>query len=1373
MRKFLLIYCLLITFSAQADIFSDLLACIMNPCSCGLSGSDKYHVEIWGKDKNGDPIVHTYDKGMWCPPYNKIEGREGCLKGAALPGHLETYYNYYCVEKAADSTFQNPRIRVRIQMCNVGCWTHTKTLSWAGECVVYEGPYLYPTTRLCARVAMPEYGVRGTADYQQADHGYSQYMGHRDVTDQVMNEEGDLIATSKLHDESGNILPDSNITRRPKVCVYLDYASWDLFAGRLDLLDIMPDSQPLHYNPGLSPMVQLIVAILKFGSEMWKMLPNLLLKFARAIPGIDVFGTVLDVIYFLINWEVSTVIWVLESVGKLNNSVAPDAVGCVEIPMGEIPPAYMDIATAIPLSLVVYPICPPGVSASSAKGGIKCAKSSAINDYLNNALRIGYNKYIPVCKNGEDPKNDDSCVTFYGQNISATVLHNTLTNDIIPRCDSFSPTGDKLCVKYKHPLECHASGDRKVLDCSAGFRVLYATKNGNQLSEPRYYYDTNPALEDCRASSAPTENLQCQTIYGVNVGEFQDVQLKFPDKETSYSVDELYSVGTMTTSGGHVDRFKVSLVRHDTLDPISGHNQSPSEICVYEIVSDSNSVNQGAGRLIGCASRAPQPTPIAYQCGTQTFPNSTERLPVSCQSTMHEPRIVVGLKTNSASTYGTVGVTRLSSSGSLVEEGSKINLAGSVFTAIGTDDLLTQAPFSGPSAYSTGVLFGSYKDDIYPLSTSSSGVETKNSNAVYLRGLAYKNKGYYGGATKVCLSDLQAKSCVNDKTRCVLARLAHSDYTDCKKFNKEIRQTYPGLKLCDASHKNCPVKETINGGKQIKITRCSDNTYCYTYDGVSKLSDEICVPSIKLSDREYPYQSLGIKLAQDQYYDMHKVDDDTSSVFSKVITAYDQQKAAYKSVEAAWLIRANIANTIAKLPPNQPLPEQLKVDVENADKALLASRNWPLSPVPASGTNKQYDAMLAEKAAEKAMQEQKVFVTDEVQKAYDDQYTAYLRQKDIVNAETYKVASDAQDKADKSIKAMNDKRTATLADNIKLPFNEALYGLRDKTAMEEGLCADVPQPGCAATGLSGFVQNGFSTWTSALYGQLSSGTCYMGFIPKFGDRKSLKRYCLYDHDTGKVAFEPAGDKLGCQVAPSCDAVAVGGKETGYASWSSALYDDFSTGKCRAAYTPINSTSMRRRCMVDTKTGLGVLEPVQGNIGCKYSPRACYVKFYVDPLNGVPEIRKLIAIQVDSKNDVYNNRVYNADYTTDGRRRVVFGTDQANKYNIANGIYELLVTIKVGSKDHLKELQLEAISFDDEVKFTLNDRDLWMSKNFYYLSQITDRGGSTPITDINIDMLPYIKDGGEPNNLKIKLGVAGSGRVYFSIISTLKCDEAQE
>ncbi len=92
-------------------------------------------------------------------------------------------------------------------------------------------------------------------------------------------------------------------------------------------------------------------------------------------------------------------------------------------------------------------------------------------------------------------------------------------------------------------------------------------------------------------------------------------------------------------------------------------------------------------------------------------------------------------------------------------------------------------------------------------------------------------------------------------------------------------------------------------------------------------------------------------------------------------------------------------------------------------------------------------------------------------------------------------------------------------------YDQNLYALRDKTAVEWGFCVPITQPTCSAITTPG-PNDGNATWPSTQIGKQAEGTCIAGYIP-INPTVPLKRYCLLYVDTKSWGFDKLESGVGC------------------------------------------------------------------------------------------------------------------------------------------------------------------------------------------------------------------------------------------------------
>lgn len=243
MIKKIILIILLVTINpitANAGWLEALGSCFSDFCNCG--DSNKHRDEIWNGLGN---VYRTVDRNRVCAPWNKDGGRDDntCLIKKGYPGVGIGYYENLCGEETPESTYMDPKIRVRGQQCNfVACWTTSNTLSWDGQCVTLASGYGIPLHRMCARVAIP---ANYQANFPQ-DPGYTikQHLNFEGVTVQ-----DDVILG--YDNQPVDLNP-------PKLCLYKDPAFLS-FKDGFDLMDLDPNKQSAHKTTELHPVIKVIL----------------------------------------------------------------------------------------------------------------------------------------------------------------------------------------------------------------------------------------------------------------------------------------------------------------------------------------------------------------------------------------------------------------------------------------------------------------------------------------------------------------------------------------------------------------------------------------------------------------------------------------------------------------------------------------------------------------------------------------------------------------------------------------------------------------------------------------------------------------------------------------------------------------------------------------------------------------------------------------------------------------------------------------------------------------------------------------------------------------------------------------------------------
>ncbi len=827
-KKIILIFLLSLPVTAQAGFWQALGACFTDPCNCGDPNPTRW--EQW----NGENI-NKGKRNRVCPPWNKTGGRHNntCLVKAPLPGIFIGYYENLCAEEAPESNYFEPKIRIRGQQCNfAACWTTNNVLAWDGECVTLASGYGIPLHRMCARIAIP-------ADYAEnfpQDPGYTPKVH--------LNFEGATVPDEPIIGYDGQILDFDP----PKLCAYYDPAFFS-FKDGFDLMDLDPYKQSYHKTDEVHPVIKVIIFFFEISSQTGASAFDMIGSLFGIMAGGDeggttffrVLGDLFNYLGFLIELIGQLIITLLEEIGQINRAVDSTIYGCVEIPMGPYPPPFCPIVANFFETAKTQKICEKasdGTPVPSTEGA-ECVVSTLTNNFVRNSVRISFENFVPLCKNGEDPLVTDKCVVLdnLGSFSSATGIHTmTAKTDIVPPCTN-APSG-ALCVKTKIPHECSVSAN----GCQDGFRLVYGINTGGIAVPQSYFYDD---INDC----PNTDNIHCQEIWGVNTSEFVDISLSFPTIQNVPDIAPLTTTASLKDKENRTTNFAASIVRVSSFDPILEITQEPTQICV----------SQG-DIVVGCEDRAPFVGPILYDCNNPLAP-------ITCESSYFAPKFVATIKDGTDSTSVLVAPASVYNINSPTE-GVIVNLAGYNFDSFVTDDSFAKRPFSGPKSPNPGSLYGNYRNNLSPINNDFS--ENTDPNVLYLNGIEYINDKYHAGGKYACLEHVDATKCPQNVKNCVLSNLDNTNVISCSTFLEKLSQ-YPDLNLCNVTQMSvCTTNAEYipgNNGGYIVIKSCGNEGsegYCY----ISSTGDEICKVSYDPAKREIPSASLGATLSDSQYYDI-------------------------------------------------------------------------------------------------------------------------------------------------------------------------------------------------------------------------------------------------------------------------------------------------------------------------------------------------------------------------------------------------------------------------------------------------------------------------------------------------------------------------
>jgi len=473
----------------------------------------------------------------------------------------------------------------------------------------------------------------------------------------------------------------------------------------------------------------------------------------------------------------------------------------------------------------------------------KCVNSTLPNNVINNSIRVAFDEHIPLCVNGAVAS--DKCVIMHGP-VTPSVLHSlTSGSDIVHICSSSRPAARELpCVESPQFL-LKARGDSAW--SAQGVRLVYQSVAGKTKMVSDYFDST---AQDCGAVNSTI----CQSLWGINIGNFADLPVVFPRVERAYTNNSIGSPSVILRDSANTNVMLAASIARQKITTRDFHVIDSTQICVFDSYND----------LVGCVPRPVPPKPIVYSCGPGTNATAT------CTSTFLNPAMIVKIQVGRYSTEGVVSVA--TSSGG----GSKINLAGFDYDSFATDDDYNMIPFDGNHSLNPNSIYGNYKNNIPPYDA----LGNPNPNAVYLNGLEYDLSKYKVGGTLMCLTGYKFDDCLTGNTNrsCVLTNIVNSSYVNCTNFYNSVLIKYRGITLCNATqladYRQVEVQSIPNsngGTNDVTIfgSTATGPQYCYNYPN-SNINGDLCKVGSKAADRATPSPSNGNVLNDTDYYNYNK-----------------------------------------------------------------------------------------------------------------------------------------------------------------------------------------------------------------------------------------------------------------------------------------------------------------------------------------------------------------------------------------------------------------------------------------------------------------------------------------------------------------------
>ncbi|MDX1916911.1 MAG: hypothetical protein SFT68_02905 [Rickettsiaceae bacterium] len=841
-------------------------------------------------------------------------------------------YSVYCAEADKNRNFQNPTIRVRMQNCNLfACWTQTKLLhAKVGECVNFASPWGLPTTRFCARFAIPRLedpnntgsisNIELNPDYGYQFHFLDTHGFPR--PDPGIAVSSDIITAATTADST---LDTSNLKIfLPKVCLYEDPSFYQTLYAFLnpwyrnpleyDTYDLNPNY--MLYHPGqqtttpsflntlnASVTKNLVVEDSFFfqtrGSSATGNADSFFFPFdpsdvttftGTASDGVNIMGKYVDM-----RWNNSAddyTNWVKDFVYNKSESL-----GCVYAHIGPFPPPFCQQTPALPGSATLQKICPQEASLINNNWTLSttastftnpCVKSPVRNNFIYNSVRVSSDKIIQLCTSGASPSS--TCASIYPTSTTTYAINQN--NDTLPICSgpSSAPT-NAPCV-----LTTYSSNNCKGSSCSSGMRIVYGYQSDASSGVlPVYGYPSN-AYGECDGYTYP-----CRQIYGINVGAYEDISIDLSSKvndTTGYS--QISSLILNTVSSGSISSSTPDTL---TIQTYISYLGSDNEIELDDIsisggLTDSLTLNGNSicaifasalanlSSSMGCVERAAAPPITAATCTSSNCPG---------QNTYAAPAIYVTLGYSNLTADGTtitslptdsvgqaLGLVYNSSTDPL--DSPYTNLIGAQIATIATDTTYVVPPYYGASAYSQGgnVIFGNYVDATNVALTSpfinTNGTISTNQAARYTGGIEYTNSGYYRGGVyigaalapyaKCQTSSSNDSTATSDSSNCVLTTRNYYNLVNCDTFDSySIPARCPSsFSGVTCSTQTASLSLTDGSGDSILFYSCSDGSTCYS--APTNMPLDVCGASTNPANRVYPTYTTGSSPVTTSYFDV-------------------------------------------------------------------------------------------------------------------------------------------------------------------------------------------------------------------------------------------------------------------------------------------------------------------------------------------------------------------------------------------------------------------------------------------------------------------------------------------------------------------------
>ncbi|KAF8818223.1 hypothetical protein [Rickettsia endosymbiont of Cardiosporidium cionae] len=630
----------------------------------------------------------------FCPPINSNLSSNTCLSDIGSAGIIHNLIHSsldlkinLCVEPIASSSYFVPKLRLRYQICDAyECNEGNQILQGHGDCkIVHYNPYTTDFIRVCSRIE---------------DNSES-----KDISD-------------------------------IKFCAYIDNNSdLNFYRTGIEYFDASKFLQP--WDSGEKLKWQDLITLTDQLSIVQVYIKNINTIYKNDILNMKKRYNLFFFAYLLNKYP--------DTLAVNKNIITATQIGCTRIPDSfsvsntifdnSITSNFIKLEHDYVNSNVIKTqrICEHN---EQSKIDNPCVRtlSGTKNNIINNIVRVGYEYMLPLCNVG----NYSRCVRVNPS--SDEITSGIIDTPSIREQNYLSPVIDANSNNLKNTSSLILSNIKRKSIVSKS-RLVYSVRFGGQFFISHFFFDD---VNLCQNNSDDF----CQELWGVNLGDFKDIILKFPAEEDSHVNTPLEQSFTLRDNMNAIKDFSASITRSAGIKiEYNDFRQDPNYICVFDI--DTKTV-------VGCEPRANIVIPKIYKCGDTTSP-------IVCDTSdiYYEPKFIASISqdTNITSTIVTTNTSRYPTN----TRGHN-NLAGYIFDSFVTDESYRYQPFDGIKSIGPSTIGGYYKDLI---------LDGTNSN-VYLHGIEYLNGQYIRGGKYACLKISNWVPCSSNTTQCVLSKIVNN-----------------------------------------------------------------------------------------------------------------------------------------------------------------------------------------------------------------------------------------------------------------------------------------------------------------------------------------------------------------------------------------------------------------------------------------------------------------------------------------------------------------------------------------------------------------------------------------------------------------------